>query len=183
MVLNMYLSISITYHLIRQTGQEIQHLPILGLWSWVSLNKSKYRQRILNNWRIHLQISPTQSYFATITAAFRDLLHQLLLVWHNPQRPHRHFQFITTETLLAISESLYGIEQAEENQGLHSVYHHLQNLQNLPEVQKIFNYALKHRLNRAVSIYQPKHPDLGEAVHNFRTLTNRISRFNYEIAG
>ncbi len=28
-------------------------------------------------------------------------------------------------------------------------------------------HALKHRLNRAVSIYQPKHPDLGKTVHNW----------------
>jgi hypothetical protein len=153
LVLNLYSSISTTYHNSGQTGQEIQHLPILGLWSWVSLNKAEQRQEILHNWRISLQTSPTQSDFATITAAFRDLLHNLLLVWHNPQGSHRHFQFITTETLLAISESLYGIEQAEENQGLHSIYNNLQNLQNSHTVQ----YAqdiLKQQQNLTLQLQQ-----------------------------
>ena len=39
-VLKLYGSILSTYGQSRQTGQQIQHLPLLGLWSWVSLNKS-----------------------------------------------------------------------------------------------------------------------------------------------
>jgi hypothetical protein len=161
MVLNLYDNISSKYHNIGQTEQEIQHLPILGLWSWVSLNKTEQRQIKLDNWRAHFQISPNQSDFATITAVFQYLLHQLLLVWHNPQRSHRHFQFISTETLLAISESLYGIEQAEENQGLHSVYHHLQDLQNLPEIQDILNLqkellVLENQQHKLITLKQDK---------------------------
>ncbi|MCK5523412.1 MAG: hypothetical protein KAI83_09800, partial [Thiomargarita sp.] len=129
MVLKLYDSISSILGNSGQTGLEIQQLPTFGLWSWISLAKAKQRANLLYNWQISLRTAPT---YPDFTAAFQDLLHTVLLKWHNPKRPHRHFNFITTETLLAISESLYGLEQAKENQRLKTVYRCLEYLDNSP---------------------------------------------------
>ncbi len=129
-VLILYNSISVVFGRSGQKSLGIQQLPALGLWSWRSLAKVEKRAEILGNWRIHLQTAPA---YPDFTAAFQDLLHTVLLKWHSPERPHRHFA--PTETLLAISESLYGLEQAEENQRLKTVYDQLQTLHSHHTVQ------------------------------------------------
>jgi len=123
-VLILYDDISGLFHNSGQTGLEIQHLPALGFWSWISLAKAKAENRaeILKNWRNHLATAPA---YPDFTAAFRAFLHTLLK-WHDPESAHRHA--ISTETLLAISEGLYGLEQAVENQKLQTVYHHFTHL-------------------------------------------------------
>jgi len=125
-VLNLYNNISNFFYRSGQKGLEIQHLPALGFWSWISLAKAEDRGRILHNWRLSLETAPTDSDYTDFTAAFQAFLHTLLLKWHNPKNHHRHST--STETLLAISESLYGLEQAKENQRLKTVYRCLEDL-------------------------------------------------------
>jgi len=132
-VLSLYDGITDVWTESEQIGQVIQHLPLLGLWSWTRLGQAEQKQFILRNWHNNLSISPASADFADFTAAFQALLHTFLLVWHDPQRAHRHF--VSTDTLLAISESLYGLEHARENQRLSTVYRCLQDLQNSPIVQ------------------------------------------------
>ncbi len=139
-VLILYDSISTIFHNSGQTGLEIQQLPTLGLWSWISLAKAKKRALILHNWQAHLRTAPT---YPDFTAAFQDLLHTVLLKWHNPKRPHRHFNFMSTETLLAISESLYGLEQARENQRFKTVYRCLEYLDNSPILLDLNELSMK----------------------------------------
>jgi len=122
-VLRLYDSISAEFHNSGQIGLQIQHLPALGFWSWISLAKAEKRARILDNWRKTLETAPA---YPDFTAAFQAFLHTLLLKWHDPESPHRHS--ISTETLLDISESLYGLEQAVENQKLQTVYDHFTHL-------------------------------------------------------
>jgi hypothetical protein len=119
----LFLYNSISSRLGNSGQQAIQHLPALGFWSWISLAKAEQRAEILHNWRLHLQTAPANPEF---TAAFQAFLHTLLLKWHDPKKPHRHST--STETLLAISESLYGLEQAKENQRLKTVYRCLEDL-------------------------------------------------------
>jgi len=148
-VLRLYDGISTVFHNSGQKGLEIQHLPALCLWSWISLAKAEERAIKLRNWQAHLQTAPA---YPDFTAAFQDLLHTVLLNWHSPQRPHRHFAFVSTETLLAISEGLYALEQAADNQKLHTVYHHYSRLAESSWVETALaqqneQHSLQHRLD------------------------------------
>ena len=125
-VLRLYDGISGVFYTSGQKGLLIQHLPALGFWSWISLDKAEQRAVVLDNWRIYLETAPTDSDYTDFTAAFQAFLHTRLLKWHDPKKPHRHS--ISTETLLAISEGLYGLEQAKENQRLKTVYRCLEDL-------------------------------------------------------
>jgi len=137
-VLNLYDSISTIFHNSGQKGLEIQQLPALGIWSWIiSFAKAEQRALMLN-WQLHLQTAPA---YPDFTAAFQDLLHTVLLNWHSPQHSHRHFA--PTETLLAISESLYGLEQATENQRLKTVYRCLEDLDNSPIILDLNELSMK----------------------------------------
>jgi hypothetical protein len=132
-VLELYDGISVTLAQSRQTGLSTQSLPISAFWTWTSFSQVQQphiKHMILNNWRIHLGTTPDDT---DITTGFQQLLHHLLFVWHDPNRPHRHF--VTTETLLALSETLYGLEQAQENRRLYKVYERLQDLHHSPTVQ------------------------------------------------
>ncbi len=134
-VLGLYNGYSVTYYNTGQTGQVISLLPINGLWSWIALAQLKPNdwQTAMGNWQINLEISPSFTHF---TAAFQTLLRAVVLNWHSPQRPHRHFGFIPTATLLAISEGLYALEQAAYNRRLQRVYRHLDELDDLPFVHE-----------------------------------------------
>jgi hypothetical protein len=122
-VLILYDGISTLFNNSGQKGLLIQHLPALGFWSWISLAKVEKQAVILDNWKNRLETAPA---YPDFTAAFHAFLHTLLLKWHCSIRPHRHS--ISTETLLAISEGLYGLEQAKENQRLKTVYRCLEDL-------------------------------------------------------
>ena len=154
-VLELYDALTDEWRTSRQRGPKISYLPRLGLWSWDSLGKT------LHNWHRHLKISHSQADFANFLAGFQKLLHTLLLVWHNPQRAHRHF--VATDTLLAISESLYGLAQAEENKRLHTVYRCLQEVQNSPMVQEARDLPLQKQAleQQSQALWQKldKHPE------------------------
>jgi hypothetical protein len=122
-VLILYDSISALFHNSGQKDLKIQHLPALGFWSWISLAKAEPRAIILEHWQNRLKTAPA---YPDFTAAFQAFLHTHLLKWHDPEKLHRHS--ISTETLLAISEGLYGLEQAKENQRLKTVYRCLEDL-------------------------------------------------------
>ncbi|HEW97525.1 MAG: hypothetical protein DRR16_27655 [Candidatus Parabeggiatoa sp. nov. 3] len=123
---------------IGQTGQKslsIPYFPISGLLSWFGFNKiqdAQHKHTLIKNWRIDLQTAPSP--ITDFTAAFQAFLHTFLSEWHDPKKSHRHF--VSTETLLAISESLYAIAQATENQALNTVYERLEQLHNSPTVRK-----------------------------------------------
>jgi hypothetical protein len=132
-VLQLYEKIPNTLTESRQTGLATQSLPISAFWTWTSFSQVQQplqKHDILHNWRIYLGTAPDDT---DITTGFQQLLHHLLFVWHDPNLPHRHF--VTTETLLALSETLYGIEQAQENSRLYKVYERLQDLHHSPTVQ------------------------------------------------
>ncbi|MCP4702751.1 MAG: CHAT domain-containing protein, partial [Gammaproteobacteria bacterium] len=108
-----------------QADQAISLLPAFGLWSWAAVTdllKPDQWEEFLRAWSILLKYSPTP---VRITAGFQELLRTLVLHWHDPQRPHRHFGFVSTRILLEISETLYGLEQAEDNESLRRVYRSL----------------------------------------------------------
>lgn len=125
-----------------QLERIIQTLLPTGLWLWLSLdtNNSPYRLTLLRNWHKHLENTPR---LATITTAFQQLLHSVLWHWHNPQQPHRHG--ITTETLLALSESLYFIAQAQEQQAFNVVYQSLHQLHQSSLVQEALTLPQQQR--------------------------------------
>jgi CHAT domain-containing protein len=134
-----------------QIGQLLSLLPMKGLWSWIALNQVAPNnwQIVLRNWQIYLGISHNPAHF---TAAFQSLLRTIVLNWHCPLRPHRHFGFIPTQTLLAISEGLYSLEQATDNQKLQTVYRSLVKIANSTFVQE--SLILKNeqqRLQRAIN--------------------------------
>ena len=125
-----------------QPERIIQTLPQAGLWLWLSLEaiSSPYRLTLLRNWHKHLENTPA---LATITAAFQQLLQSVLWRWHNPQQPHRHG--VTTETLLALSESLYFITQAQEKQAFNVVYQSLHQLHQSSLVQEALTLPQQQR--------------------------------------
>jgi len=121
-----------------ETGQQalqIPYFPISGLFSWFSFDKIQEAQdkhTLIKNWRVYLQTAPSP--ITDFTAAFQAFLHTFLSDWHDPKKSHRHV--VSTETLLAISESLYAIAQASENKALNTVFAHLEQLHNSPTVLK-----------------------------------------------
>jgi tetratricopeptide (TPR) repeat protein len=120
---NNYLS---NYEHMGQPNQVISLLPMQGIWSHVALAQVEpNQQEMLHNWQTYLDISPNFPHFTT---AFQTFLRTLLLDWHSPKRPHRHFDFIPTQILLVISESLYTLTQVENHQPLHAAYQHLTTL-------------------------------------------------------
>ena len=125
-----------------QPERIIQTLPQAGLWLWLSLEtiSPPYRLNLLRNWHKHLENTPS---LATITTAFQQLLHVVLRHWHNPQQPHRHG--VTTETLLALSESLYFIAQAQERQAFSVVYQSLHQLHQSSLVQEALTLPQQQR--------------------------------------
>jgi CHAT domain len=125
-----------------QPARIIHTLPQAGLWLWLSLEpiKSPYRLTLLRNWHKHLENTPVA---ATITTAFQQLLHSILWRWHNPQQPHRHG--ISTEKLLALSESCYLIAQAREKQGFDVVYQNLHKLHHSSLVQEALTLPQQQR--------------------------------------
>jgi tetratricopeptide (TPR) repeat protein len=126
-VLILYNGYSSDYYNIGQTNQVIPLLPMKGIWSHVALAQVEpnNQQDILYNWQNKLEISPNFPHFTT---AFQTFLRTLLLDWHSPKRTHRHFDFIPTKILLAISESLYTLTQVENHQPLHAAYQRLTTL-------------------------------------------------------
>jgi len=134
-VLKLYANLTRT---LQQTGQEalqIPYFPISGLLSWFGFDKiedAQHKHALITNWRIDLQTAPSP--ITDFTAAFQAFLHTFLSEWHDPKKSHRHF--VSTETLLAISESLYAIAQATENKALNTVYERLEQLHNSPTVRK-----------------------------------------------
>jgi hypothetical protein len=132
-VLKLYDSYSSAYYNNKQIGQVIPILPMKGLWSWVALAQHEQRELIIHNWQNKLEISLAHSHFTT---AFQNLLRTLVLEWHSPNLPHRHFGFMPTETLLAVSEGLYGLEQAMDNQKLQTVYDSLTHIAQSAFVQE-----------------------------------------------
>jgi len=139
-VLDLHLNYTAAYYNTGQIGQLIHLLPPFGLWSWV--NADKLTQKNLEGWQNNLEISPNPAHF---TAAFQSLLRTIVLNWHCPLRPHRHFGFIPTQTLLAISEGLYALEQAEENRHLQTVYRNLEHLNDLPFVDDAQTLQTQHQ--------------------------------------
>ena len=134
-----------------QIGRMISLLPMKGLWAWVALDQLDHDnwQRILDNWQKDLEIYHNPAHF---TAAFQSLLRTIVLNWHCPLRHHRHFGFIPTQILLAISEGLYSLEQATDNQKLQTVYRSLVKIANSTFVQE--SLTLKNeqqRLQRAIN--------------------------------
>ncbi|MEK8019837.1 MAG: tetratricopeptide repeat protein, partial [Candidatus Parabeggiatoa sp.] len=123
-LLRLYDTHSSNYAISGQIQSVIPLLPMKGIWSWVALAQLEANRRntILYNWKNKLNISPN---FPAFTTAFQTLLRHLVLDWHNPNRPHRHFRFISTETLLAISESLYALTQVESQRPLYTAYQQL----------------------------------------------------------
>jgi tetratricopeptide (TPR) repeat protein len=109
------------WKILGHTSIVIPLLPTLGLWTWVSAGQAEpdSYKIALKNWNSYLKISLPPAY---LTAAFQTLLHSLVLDWHSPQRSHRHFGFISTKTLLEISEGLYALAQAEDNRKLQAIY-------------------------------------------------------------
>ena len=139
-ILKLYTNILSTWYEKESMATVIQHLPHLGLWTWVSLGKMEtgHQENILNNWRLYLEKPPAP---VQVTRAFLELLRTLLLVWHDPLKPHRHF--VSTETLLALNESLSSLEQAQENFKLKTVYRQLQKLQDSPAVRQVLDLPLQ----------------------------------------
>jgi len=140
-VFNLYSNFLTTWYNVSQTSQIIQHLPIFGFWSWVSLSEAKQRELMLQYWHDYLEIPPSP--FSDFATACHSFFYHFLLNWHNPQRHHRHA--VSTATLAALSESLYGLEQAQENQALKTIYTHLHQLENLPIVQDAKDLSLQHQ--------------------------------------
>ncbi len=134
-VLKLYDNYSSTYSNIGQEGQIIQLLPMQGLWSWMAFDQldSKNKQTIQQNWQLYLEISHKPTNFTT---AFHTLLRKIVVDYHSPQLSHRHFGFIPTQTLLAISEGLYAIERATDNQKLQTVYQSFAELATSPLIQE-----------------------------------------------
>jgi hypothetical protein len=128
---------NLTRTLKKSGGQTLQipYFPISALLSWFlfdKINKNDNKQIVINNWRTDLQTAPSP--ITDFTAAFQGFLHTFLSDWHDPKKSHRHF--VSTETLLAISESLYALAQGYENQALNTVYERLEQLHNSPTVRK-----------------------------------------------
>jgi len=124
-VLRLYDNCSSSYYNSGQTHAVIPLLPMKGLWSWVALAQLEPNHReniILHNWQNKLNIAPS---FRHVTTAFQTSLRSLVLDWHSPKRPHRHFGFIETATLLTLSEGLYALTQAQQNKPLDKAYQHL----------------------------------------------------------
>ena len=124
LVLRLYNGCSSDYYNSGQTHAVIPLLPMKGLWSWVALAQVEpnHRGAMLRNWQNKLNISPS---FRHVTTAFQTSLRSLVLDWHSPKRPHRHFGFIETATLLTLSEGLYALTQAQQNKPLDKAYQHL----------------------------------------------------------
>ena len=125
-----------------QPERIIHTLPQAGLWLWLSLEpiQSPYRLTLLRNWHKHLENTPVA---ATITTIFQQLLHSILWQWHNPQQCHRHG--ISTEKLLALSESCYLIAHAQEKQGFDVVYQNLHKLHHSSLVQEALTLPQQQR--------------------------------------
>ncbi len=151
LVLQLYnIGFSGTYYNTGQTGQVISLLPINGLWTWVALAQLKPNdwQTQMGAWQILLGISPAPAHF---TVAFQTLLRTMVLNWHCSSHPHRHFGFIPTPTLLAISEGLYAVEQATDNQKLQTVYQRLVTIADAPFMQTINAWqAEQHKIQQTL---------------------------------
>ncbi|MDM8565688.1 CHAT domain-containing protein [Candidatus Halobeggiatoa sp. HSG11] len=123
------------------SGQSFIFLsPYDNFWSWTILqNLSKHFDRILSNLKKRSENSPSLTKFTTVFQAF---LHTFLLSEsYEPIRSRRLHS--TTEILLKISETLYLIEQLEENQRLQTINHNLQNLIEIDVITELFSLQNK----------------------------------------
>jgi hypothetical protein len=100
-------------------GAGLRYLPLITYLLWQVARDSARPdwQNPLTNFRIwlaHLRF-PTD-----LTRYFQDFLHNTLLTqWYPPARPH---PYLTTDTLLRLSEGCYLLEQATERQWLTQTY-------------------------------------------------------------
>jgi tetratricopeptide (TPR) repeat protein len=135
-VLRLYEGCSSSYYSSGQTHAVILLLPMKGLWSWVALAQVEpnAREKMLRNWQLYLDIAPS---FRHVTTAFQTSLRTFVLNWHSPKRPHRHFGFVDTATLLTLSEGLYALTQAQQNEPLDKAYKHLTALVNSEYIQNL----------------------------------------------
>jgi len=108
-VLRLYESQLGTWYENDQIISVIQSLPLLGLWSWDSLPHTKQKNVILHNWHTYLDLSPTPT---KVTTAFCQAFEIIFWRWHQPSKAHRYCYF-TTDHLLQLGESLYGLAQAQ----------------------------------------------------------------------
>ncbi len=118
------------YYASGQTAQVIDQLPYLGFWTWIAFHDSEeeHKRTHLHNWKNYLNIQFVPAHF---TAAFQDFLYTLLTDYHHPEKSQRPFTFITTDILFKLSESLYSLDQAQDNQRLRLVYEQLSKFDDL----------------------------------------------------
>jgi CHAT domain-containing protein len=145
-LLRLYQVSTNAWYNLHHSHQVLALLPMVGLWTWAQAGKvSKDRiaewSSVLDHWQLYLTTSP---FFPNVTQAFQSLFHTLL-DWHKDGMPNslRLFKFVTTEKLLALSESLYALAQVEENQRTHIVYQELQNLANSSFVEDARAFPLQ----------------------------------------
>jgi hypothetical protein len=108
-MLGLYDSQLTTWYNSDQITSVIQSLPLLGLWSWDSLPHAERKNDRLGNLHNHLNLSPTPT---KVTTAFCQAFEIIFWRWHRPSKAHRHCYF-TTDHLLQLGESLYGLVQAQ----------------------------------------------------------------------
>ncbi len=139
-VLLLYGNYSVTLYNVNQPLLFLS--PYNNFWAWAILQRNlgflENFDNILYSLKQHSKNSPPPAEFTTVFQAF---LHTFLTKWHNPDKSRR-IQ-ITTENLLKISETLYLIEQIEENQRLQTIYNNLQTLTEFDGITELLDLQTK----------------------------------------
>jgi hypothetical protein len=128
---------------LQQTSQQTLNIAPLGFWTWYTAgeveDKAYWSGTFTKNWQIYLERDYSKPIFLN---GIQNLLTDIIQTWHKPEKTHRLFESIPTETLLSIAESLYLLEQAKTKQLIDNNYAALSKI-NDDENVHYFNEQLK----------------------------------------
>lgn len=90
---------------------EVAALPFLGGFTWAEAGHlpADHWPKMQEHWHAELEQSPHPARFTHHTETF---LRALLLRWHAPNQPHRHFAYLESPLLARLGRGLYAAAQA-----------------------------------------------------------------------
>jgi CHAT domain-containing protein len=149
-ILTLHSNYGATWEQLQQTSQEAFNLAPLGFWTWTMAGKVEDKAfwfgTLRKNWENDLRRGTSEPIFLN---GIQNLLTNIIQTWHQPEKSHRLFASIPTETLLSIAESLYLLEQAKTKQFFTDSY---QKLDKLHDNEAVFhlrkNLEKYHGLNK-----------------------------------
>lgn len=150
-ILTLHSNYGATWEQLQQNSQQIFNLAPLGFWTWTMAGKVEENWfTIMKNWAEYLRPGVSEPIFLNgILNGIQNLLTNIIQTWHQPEKSHRLFASIPTETLLSIAESLYLLEQAKTKQFFTDSY---QKLDKLHDNEAVFhlrkNLEKYHGLNK-----------------------------------